>query len=122
MSGTDSSWRIINDLASSLRTKSQELDLGAEPPGLTSLTVEMDPLPATPLFLPHSLPFPLTVQRIHSPTGSAVRKTQSLCTYSYTVLTKEGKKEREVKVWESPVQGDVTQWDLREGEVIKDAR
>ena len=64
----------------------------------------------------------MTVQRIHSPTSTSVLKTQSLCTFSYAVTTKEGKKEREVKVWESPVEGQVTEWVVREGETIRDAR
>lgn len=82
----------------------------------------MDPLPATPLFLPFSLPYPITIQRILArPTSSSIPRLAPLLSYAYTA-THDGVKERMVKVWESPVEGEVIKWDVKEGQVLRDAR
>jgi hypothetical protein len=80
-------------------------------------------LPATPLYLPFSLNYPITIQRLHHPASSSVSKTQPLFTYSYYSTNRaEGTKDREVKVWESPVEGIILKWAVRDGQVINDAR
>lgn len=82
----------------------------------------MDPLPATPLFLPYSLPYPITVQRRLAPTSSTpIPRLAPLLSYAYTA-TQDGVKERLVKIWESPVEGEIVKWDVKEGQVIRDAR
>lgn len=82
----------------------------------------MDPLPATPLFLPYSLPYPITIQRRLAPTSSTpIPRLAPLLSYAYTA-THDGVKERMVKVWESPVEGEIVKWDVNEGQVIRDAR
>ncbi|GAA6022101.1 hypothetical protein JCM10207_000762 [Rhodosporidiobolus poonsookiae] len=81
-------------------------------------------LPPTALALPKSLPFPITVQRIHAPRGATVRKTQTLLTYSFTPpnADEQGRRERQVRAWESPVDGDLHSWAVREGDVVRDNR
>lgn len=80
-------------------------------------------LPATTLSLPARLQFPVTVQRIHAQRGSAVRKTQTLLTYSFLPAKpdQEGNRERQVRAWESPVEGEVVSWAVREGQVLHNA-
>jgi hypothetical protein len=81
--------------------------------------------PPTPLYLPHSLPYPIQIQRLHLKPSSSLTKTAPLFTYSYAVKT-VGKKlgdkvERESKVWESPVGGLLCKWGVKEGETLVDA-
>lgn len=77
--------------------------------------------PPTPLYLPHTLSFPLTITRLLASTPR-VRKTSPLFSFSYLVSRPDGSREREVKVWESPVEGEVVKWGVKEGDVLKDAR
>lgn len=81
-------------------------------------------LPATHLRLPASLPYPLTVQRIHAQVDSQIRKTQRLFTYSFlpTKPDEQGRRERQVREWDSPIQGQVVHWDVREGDIIREPR
>lgn len=81
-------------------------------------------LPATSLSLPRALPFPITIQRIHAPVGSTVRKTRRLLTYSFIPAKpdEDGNRDRQVREWESPVEGEVVSWAIKEGDVVRDAR
>ncbi|GAA5844154.1 hypothetical protein JCM11251_002452 [Rhodosporidiobolus azoricus] len=81
-------------------------------------------VPPTALRLPASLPYPLTVQRIHARPGTTVYKTHPLLTYSFVPPKpdEDGRRERQVRVWESPVEGEVVSWAAREGDVIRDHR
>ncbi|GAA5820451.1 hypothetical protein JCM3770_003382 [Rhodotorula araucariae] len=80
-------------------------------------------LPATALSLPKALPFPITVQRIHALVGTAVRKTQTLLTYSFVPHhpDEDGNRVRQVRDWESPIEGLVHSWAVRPGDLIRDA-
>ncbi|EGU12936.1 putative RNA polymerase II CTD phosphatase Fcp1 [Rhodotorula toruloides ATCC 204091] len=80
-------------------------------------------LPATSLSLPRALPFPITIQRIHAPVGSTVRKTRRLLTYSFIPAKpdEDGNRDRQVREWESPVEGEVVSWAIKEGDVVRDA-
>ncbi|BGP31350.1 CTD phosphatase Fcp1 [Rhodotorula toruloides] len=80
-------------------------------------------LPATSLSLPRALPFPITIQRIHAPVGSTVRKTRRLLTYSFVPAKpdEDGNRDRQVREWESPVEGEVVSWAITEGDVVRDA-
>ncbi|ORY66918.1 hypothetical protein BCR35DRAFT_322307 [Leucosporidium creatinivorum] len=80
----------------------------------------MDPLPPTPLYLPYSLPYPITLQRILAPTSSQIPRLTPLLSYAYSA-THDGVKERMVKVWESPVEGEIIHWNVKEGQVLRDA-
>ncbi|KWU47543.1 hypothetical protein RHOSPDRAFT_14030 [Rhodotorula sp. JG-1b] len=81
-------------------------------------------LPATQLRLPAALPYPLTVQRIHAQPGAHVQKTQRLFTYSFLPNKPDelGRRERQVREWDSPVLGQVIAWDVREGDIIREPR
>ncbi|GAA5866431.1 hypothetical protein JCM3774_004681 [Rhodotorula dairenensis] len=81
-------------------------------------------LAATHLRLPAALPYPLTVQRIHAQPGTHVAKTQRLLTYSFLPAKPDehGRRERQVREWDSPVQGEVIAWDVREGDIIREPR
>lgn len=89
--------------------------------------------PPTALFLPRQLPYPLTVQRLLRPAtephpaqarlleqlkSPALVKTDSLLTYSF----RNTHGEREVRVWESPVAGELQKWCIDEGQLLLDAR
>lgn len=80
-----------------------------------------DMLPPTPLYLPYSLPFPITLQRLTAPTSSNILKSAPLFTYSYHA-TLDGIRERQVSSWHSPVQGQIVNWAVKEGQLISDAR
>lgn len=89
----------------------------------------------TSLRLPHNLPYPVIIQRLHllPPTinnntsknetekeiVTKVNKTDRLLTYSYFIENEEGKREKEVRVWESPVNGDLVKWCVREGDTVR---
>jgi hypothetical protein len=79
-----------------------------------------DSLPPTPLFLPSDLNYPVTINRLHVTPGAQVRNTQPLFSFSHWVA-KDGSREREVSVYESPVEGQVIKWSVREGDVIRTA-
>ena len=81
-------------------------------------------LPATQLRLPAALPYPLTVQRIHAQPGAHVQKTQRLFTYSFLPNKPDelGRRERQVREWDSPVLGQVIAWDVCEGDIIREPR
>ncbi|KAM0788799.1 hypothetical protein ACM66B_002887 [Microbotryomycetes sp. NB124-2] len=78
-------------------------------------------LPATPLYV-SSVPFPITVQRILAPTSTNIRKTDALFTYSFLTRPSNPKEqtEKQFRTWESPVEGVVDRWDVREGQVLHD--
>ncbi|GAA5985321.1 hypothetical protein JCM11641_005393 [Rhodosporidiobolus odoratus] len=78
----------------------------------------------TSLSLPRNLPYPITIQRIHAKAGSTVQKTQSLLSYSFIPARpdNDGKRERQVRVWESPLAGQVDSWAVREGDLVRDNR
>ncbi|GAA5836291.1 hypothetical protein JCM3766R1_003481 [Sporobolomyces carnicolor] len=80
-------------------------------------------VPPTALHLPASLPYPLTIHRLHAQPDSQVRRTQSILTYSYLPLKpdSEGKRERVVESWDSPVEGTLVKWDLKEGQLLQEA-
>lgn len=105
--------------AKSLRIQSTASDSTAPRCGYTRME-----LPATHLRLPAALPYPLTVQRIHAQPGAHVQKTQRLFTYSFlpNKPDEQGKRERQVREWDSPVLGQVIAWDVREGDIIREPR
>jgi len=80
-------------------------------------------VPPTPLCLPSSLPFPLTIHRLHSSPNSQVNKTQQILTYSYLQPkpNEQGKRERQVESWDSPVEGQLVKWDIKEGQILMDS-
>lgn len=91
----------------------------------------------TSLRLPHNLPYPIIIQRLHllpppiiknssnndteTEIVTKVNKTDRLLTYSYFIENEEGKKEKEVRVWESPVNGDLIKWCIREGDTVRNS-
>ncbi|GAA6039105.1 hypothetical protein JCM8097_005327 [Rhodosporidiobolus ruineniae] len=81
-------------------------------------------LPPTSLSLPKALPFPLTIHRIHATKGTTVDKTQHLLSYSYQPpsTAEDAAPERAVRVWESPVHGEVVRWEVREGDQVTTSR
>ena len=77
----------------------------------------------TPLYLPHSVPYPITIQRLNKSTGAQVGKTDALFTYSFKAKkADEPGEERLVRVWESPVEGEITKWEVEVNEVISNGR
>lgn len=82
----------------------------------------------TTLRLPHNLPYPISIQRLHvlpsknSTSTNTINKTDTLLTYSYYVETPEGTREKEVRVWESPVNGELIKWCVREGDSLRNSK
>lgn len=77
----------------------------------------------TPLYLPHSITYPITIQRLNKPLGGQVRKTDALFTYSFKAKkSDEPGEERLVRVWESPIQGEITKWEIQVNQVITNSR
>lgn len=91
----------------------------------------------TALYLPGSLPWPVTINRILRPSKTAhaansrlvaksstptVAKTEALFSYSFQTTDRSGLEKQETKVWESPVSGEIEQWFISEGAVLLDAR
>ncbi|KAM0746406.1 hypothetical protein T439DRAFT_329851 [Meredithblackwellia eburnea MCA 4105] len=87
----------------------------------------------TPLHLPSSLPYPITITRLYQKPNSQISKTQALLSYSYLQLAsaptppgagagagegQQHKRERVVREWESPVVGELKSWQVKVGEVI----
>lgn len=85
----------------------------------------------TPLSLPTSLPFPITVTRIHATAGQSIKRGQALLTYRFTSSTStrelarlarglavtEGIRKEDVRegdmsaTWESSIDGDLVRWE-----------
>ncbi|GAA5963234.1 hypothetical protein JCM21900_006561 [Sporobolomyces salmonicolor] len=78
--------------------------------------------PLTALCLPSSLPYPLTVHRLHFSPNSTVRKTQAVLTYSFVPAKPDddGQRERQVASWDSPVEGELLTWNVKEGQLWTD--
>jgi hypothetical protein len=100
----------------------------------------------TPLFLAQTLPYPITVLRLLVPpssgkntklrhlrqTSSSIARTTPLFTYEYAATLNTGpdasdlkgksKEERIVEVYESPIEGDLVEWLVNEGQRIGDMR
>ncbi|GAA5872133.1 hypothetical protein JCM1840_006328 [Sporobolomyces johnsonii] len=78
--------------------------------------------PPTALCLPSSLPYPLTIHRLHLAPHDKVRKTQSILTYSFIPARPDddGKRERQVASWDSPVEGELLSWNVTEGQLWSD--
>lgn len=104
-----------------LANKVDRLRLDGAPPLCGNTRME---LPATQLRLPAALPYPLTVQRIYAQPGAHVQKTHRLFTYSFLPNKPDelGRRERQVRQWDSPVLGQVIAWDVREGDIIREPR
>ncbi|KAI5481789.1 RNA polymerase II CTD phosphatase Fcp1 [Pseudohyphozyma bogoriensis] len=79
----------------------------------------MEEQPPTPIYLPRALPYPLTVNRLFATPTSTVRKTQQLFSYSYFATGEDGHREKQIRVYESPVGGQVKSWAVREGDVVR---
>ncbi|GAA5944378.1 uncharacterized protein JCM15063_000934, partial [Sporobolomyces koalae] len=79
-------------------------------------------VPPTALCLPSTLPFPLTIHRLHAREHDTIRKLQSMLTYSFIPLQpdEDGKRERVVESWDSPVEGQLVRWDIHEGQLLHD--
>jgi len=74
----------------------------------------------TALYLPDSVEYPITIQRLNKPIGAQVNKTDALFTYSFKATkVDEPGEERQVRVWESPIEGQITKWELKVNQVIQ---
>lgn len=81
----------------------------------------------TPLYLPASL-LPITIHRLLAPHSHSINKTQPLFSYSYYESVQQQQqprhdnnsdtRQRVVKVWDSPVQGTVVKWAVKEGQQV----
>ncbi|KAK4055668.1 CTD phosphatase Fcp1 [Microbotryomycetes sp. JL201] len=80
-------------------------------------------MPTTPLSVA-AVPFPITVQRICAPTSTNIRKTDALFTYSYYTKPTQPNEQREkqFRTWESPIEGIIERWDVKEGQVLHNGR
>ena len=118
------STRILISNSPTLSSESTwKLEIGSSDIEPDQVTVAAMDVPPTALHLPASLPYPLTIHRLHAQPDSQVRKTQSILTYSYLPLKpdSEGKRERVVESWDSPVEGTLVKWDLKEGQLLQEA-
>ena len=95
----------------------------------------------TPLSFPQSLPFPITITRIHATPGQSIQRGQALLTYRFTSSTSarelarlakglnvsEGIRKEDVRegdmsaTWESSIEGDLVRWaeEVAVGKVIE---
>lgn len=84
----------------------------------------------TAIYLPNALPYPLKIHRLLVPASSTtnpatVSKTTPLFSYSYQPLQRKQDTtlpDRQARVYESPVGGDIVEWCVREGQELLDAR
>ena len=76
----------------------------------------------SPIQLLASLPYPITIQRLHVSPGSPVRRQQSLFSYSFLApkLDGAGALEKCVRNWESTADGDLVRWKIKVGDVLVD--
>ncbi|EJU00119.1 hypothetical protein DACRYDRAFT_81791 [Dacryopinax primogenitus] len=73
-----------------------------------------------------SLPFPIRITLILTPSGSHIPRGTNILYYEYAshgVEVGEGNKKGETRTgaWECPVEGEVVKWRVGKGQVIKDA-
>lgn len=95
----------------------------------------------TPLSLPSTLPFPITVSRLHAAAGESISRGKPLLTYTFTSATatrelarlarglqlSEGVRREDVRegdmsaTWESGIEGDLIRWEesVELGKVIE---
>ena len=91
----------------------------------------------TALYLPGSLPWPVTINRILRPSKTthpansrllaeskspSVSKTDALFSYSFQTTDRAGIESKETRMWDSPVGGEIVTWYIQEGAVLRDAR
>lgn len=79
--------------------------------------------PPTALMLPRTLPYPITVHRLHLSPGDRVVRTKPLFSYSYLNPRNDGSgaADKLIRDWDSPIEGDVVSWGVKIGEVLRDS-
>ncbi|KIY50645.1 hypothetical protein FISHEDRAFT_12865, partial [Fistulina hepatica ATCC 64428] len=68
--------------------------------------------------LPQHLPFPVTVVSIDAAPHSEVRRGTRLMTYSFMYVPLDGEPEMRFGTWESAIDGEIQQWNVKKGDVI----
>jgi RNA polymerase II subunit A-like phosphatase len=78
------------------------------------------------LYLPTDLPYPITVVELHVKLGSNVQQGDRLLTYSFLRPSDPANKDAQpVKLfgtWDSPIEGQLSKWDVRERESVSRER
>ncbi|KAB5533397.1 RNA polymerase II subunit A C-terminal domain phosphatase [Coniochaeta sp. 2T2.1] len=81
--------------------------------------------------LGHRMPYPITIRKIYKSAGDTVNKQESLLQYAFIRTEVVGdhfrdntwEEDKTILVeWDSPVDGEITQWRIKEGEVINSDR
>ena len=83
------------------------------------------------IYLPRTLPYPITILERHARVGDSVRRGAKLLTYSFRRQVKDDnpddlepgtsaqtKEESAFGSWEAPIEGVLVQWNVRADEVV----
>ncbi|KAF6754350.1 hypothetical protein DFP72DRAFT_1170471 [Ephemerocybe angulata] len=79
---------------------------------------------STDLFLPSSFPYPITVVSLDAPLNSKVNRGSRLLSYSFVYKSKDPdtKPATRFGTWDSTIEGDLSRWSIKVGDVIPVAR
>lgn len=74
----------------------------------------------TDLFLPSSFPYPIKVVSLDAPANSKVQRGTRLLSYSFVYHSKapDTKPATRFGTWDSSIEGDLSRWNIRVGDVI----
>ena len=77
----------------------------------------------TELYLPHTLPYPIKITSIDAPTNAPVQRGSRLLSYSFVYLppvlpNADPKPEARFGTWDAALEGTVSDWRLKAGDVV----
>ncbi|KAI0026888.1 hypothetical protein K488DRAFT_64041 [Vararia minispora EC-137] len=75
----------------------------------------------TELHLPKDLPYPVTVVQLHVRPGESIQQGTRLLTYSFFTPDPDNKEARPTELvgtWDSPIEGALSRWAVREGDNV----
>ena len=76
----------------------------------------------TELKLPTSLPYPIKLVSLAAQPNTDVQRGTRLLDYSFAYVYPDGRTEPRFGTWDSPLEGTLTRWAFKNGEVIQRSR
>ena len=74
------------------------------------------------LYLPPSLPYPIKVVSLAVQPDADVHRGSRLLDYSFSYLAPDGRHEPRFGTWDSSIDGTLTHWSFKKGDVISERR
>ncbi|KAI0828927.1 hypothetical protein BC628DRAFT_1315803 [Trametes gibbosa] len=76
----------------------------------------------TELYLPPSLPYPITLVALPAPTHSDVQRGTRLLDYSFTHKSPDAPPELRFGTWDAAIEGTLSKWNFKQGDTVSERR